>query len=86
MTNRIKLGWAICRRDDYILAKRCYRCRRYHHTFRECKGEETFPLLSVGHRLKNWTANKAKYKCIGFIIHTMITTTLLKRYFSIFIR
>jgi len=28
MTNRIKLGWTICRVDDYIVAKRCYRCSR----------------------------------------------------------
>ena len=36
MTNRIKLGWAICRVDDYIVAKKCYRCSRYNHTFQEC--------------------------------------------------
>ena len=69
MTNRIKLGWAICRVDDYIVAKRCYRCSRYNHTFRECKGEETCPLCSGGHRLKDCTANKTEYKCINCITH-----------------
>jgi hypothetical protein len=52
MTTRMKLGWAICRVDDYIVAKRCYRCRRY-HTFRKCTGEETCPLCSGGYRLKD---------------------------------
>ena len=35
---RIKLGWAICRVDDYIVAKRCFRCSRYNHNFRDCRG------------------------------------------------
>jgi len=64
MVARIKLGWAICRVDDYIVAKRCYRCSRY-HIFRECKGEETCPLCSGGHRLKDCTATKAEYKCVN---------------------
>jgi hypothetical protein len=34
---RIKLGWAICRADDYI-AKRCFRCSRYNHNFGDCRG------------------------------------------------
>jgi hypothetical protein len=29
MQVRIKLGWAICNVDDYIVAKRCFRCSRY---------------------------------------------------------
>ena len=65
MAARIKLGWAICRVDDYIVAKRCYRCSRYNHTFRECRGEETCPLCSGGHRLKDCTATQAEYKCVN---------------------
>jgi hypothetical protein len=41
---RIKLGWAICRVGDYIIAKRCFRCSRYDHNFQDCKGEETCPV------------------------------------------
>ena len=36
--SRIKLGWEICRVDDYIVAKRCFRCSRYNHNFRDCRG------------------------------------------------
>jgi hypothetical protein len=30
---RIKVGWSICSVDDYIVAKRCFRCSRYKHNF-----------------------------------------------------
>jgi hypothetical protein len=30
LTTIIKLGWSICRLDDYIMAKGCYRCSKYH--------------------------------------------------------
>jgi hypothetical protein len=45
MQARIKLGWTICSVDVYIVAKRCFRCSRFNHNFRDCKGEETCPLL-----------------------------------------
>jgi hypothetical protein len=65
MTARIKLGLAICRVDDYIVAKRWYRCSRQNHTFRECRGEDACPLCSGGDRLKDCTATKAEYKCVN---------------------
>jgi len=43
MTTRINLGWAICRVDDYIVAKRFYCCSRYNHNFREYKGRKHAP-------------------------------------------
>jgi len=33
MQAKIKLGWAICSVDDYIVAKRCFHCSRYNHSF-----------------------------------------------------
>jgi hypothetical protein len=45
MQARIKLGWAICKVDDYMVPKRCFRCSGYNHNFRHCKGEETCPFL-----------------------------------------
>jgi hypothetical protein len=65
MAARIKLGWTICRVDDYIVAKRCYRCSRYNHTFRECRGEETSPMCSGGHKMKDFTATKTEHKCVN---------------------
>ena len=65
LTTRIKLEWTICTVEDYIVAKRCYRCSRFNHTFRECKGKETCPLCTGRHRLKDCTATKTEYKCIN---------------------
>jgi len=31
---RVKLGWTICRVDDYVSVKRCYRCSRFNHNHR----------------------------------------------------
>jgi hypothetical protein len=50
---RIKLRWAICSVDDYIVAKMCFRCSRYNHDFRDYKGKETCTLCAGSHKLKN---------------------------------
>ena len=41
---RVKLGWGSCKVDDYVIAKKRYRCSRYNNTCKEYKGEETCPL------------------------------------------
>ena len=66
---RIKLGWAICRIDDYIVAKRCFRCSRYNHNFRNCKGEETCPLCTGSHKLRDSTATNSEYKCTNCLVY-----------------
>jgi hypothetical protein len=66
---RIKLGWTICRADDYIVAKRCFHCSRYNHNFRDCRGEETCPLCTGSHKLKDCTAAKSDYKCINCLTY-----------------
>jgi len=55
---RVKLGWAICKVDDYVIAKKCYCCGRYNHTYKECKGEETCPLCTGNNKLKERSATK----------------------------
>jgi len=69
MQARIKLGWTICRADDYIVPKRCFRCSRYNHNFRDCRGEETCPLCTGSHKLKECTATKSEHKCINCLIY-----------------
>jgi hypothetical protein len=78
MATRIKLGLTICRVDDYIVAMRWYRCSRYNHTSRECKGEATFTLCTERHRFKDCTANKTEYKCINCIAHNHHNRTTIK--------
>ena len=52
LKTRVKMRWAICKVDDYTAAKRCFRCSRYNHSYREFKGEETCPLCAGNHKLK----------------------------------
>jgi hypothetical protein len=69
MQARIKLGWAICNVDDYMVVKRCFCCSRYNHNFRDCKGEETCPLCAGSHKLKECKATKSEHKCINCLIY-----------------
>ena len=43
---KIKLGWHICKADDYVVAMRCFRCSRYNHRHKKCKGNETCPIYA----------------------------------------
>jgi hypothetical protein len=63
------LGWAICKVDDCVTAKRCFHCSRYNHTYKECKGEETCPLCTGNHELKECTSTKSDYKCTNCLIY-----------------
>jgi hypothetical protein len=44
--NKIKLGWQICKIEDYVVATRCFKCSRFNHRLRDCKGEETCPVCT----------------------------------------
>jgi hypothetical protein len=59
LRNRIKLGWTICKVDDYMVAKRCFRCSGFNHTHNQCKGVETCPLCAGNHKLKECTTPKS---------------------------
>jgi hypothetical protein len=67
--NRVKLGWTICKVEDYLVAKRCFRCSRYNHTHKECKGEEVCPLCTENHKLKECKAATSEHKCINCITY-----------------
>ena len=49
LQNRIKMGWIICKVDDCMVAKRCFRCNRFNHTHKECIEVEICPLCSGNH-------------------------------------
>ena len=68
MQTRLKLGLVICRVGDYIVAKKCFRCSRYNHNFRDCKGEETCRLFTGNHKLKECRATKSEHKNINCLI------------------
>ena len=62
---KVKLGWQICKIEDYVVATRCYKCSRFSHRARDFRGEENCPLCAGSHKLKECTTNPQEYKCIN---------------------
>ena len=65
LQKKVKLGWQICNIEDYVVASRCYKCSRFNHRARDCRGEETCPLCAGSHKLKECTSDPQEYKCIN---------------------
>ena len=62
-TKNLKMQWLICNVDDYLVAKRCFKCSRFNHRHQDCRGEETYPLCARGHKLKECRSQAGQYKC-----------------------
>lgn len=65
LQSKIKLGWHVCRAEDYVVATRCFKCSRFNHRYRECKGEEACPKCAGPHRLKDCVADSNSFKCVN---------------------
>ena len=65
LNNKIRIGWQICRTDDYIVATRCYKCSKFNHRTRDCRGEVTCPLCAGTHTLKECKENSTIFKRIN---------------------
>jgi hypothetical protein len=63
LQSKIKLGWQLCKAEDYVAVTRCFKCLRYNHGYRECKGEETCSIYAGDHRLMDCVAEPKTYKC-----------------------
>jgi hypothetical protein len=48
LDKNLKIGWLICNVDDYLVAKRCFKCSRFNHRHQDCRGEETCPPCVLG--------------------------------------
>jgi hypothetical protein len=66
---KLKLGWLIYSTDDYLVARRCFKCSRFNHRHQDCWGEETCPLCAGEHKLKECTAPAMHYKCINCVTY-----------------
>jgi hypothetical protein len=75
LQTKLKIGWLICKVDDYLVAKRCFKCSRYNHRHQDCRGEETCPLCTGGHKLKECKATADQYKCINCMIYNRFSKT-----------
>jgi hypothetical protein len=62
---RLKIGWVICKADDYIHVNRCFKCSRYNHRLAKCRGEETCPLCTGRCKIRECTSSQNEYKCIN---------------------
>jgi hypothetical protein len=40
----IKLGWQICKIEDYLVANRCFKRSGFNHRYRDCRGEVACPV------------------------------------------
>ena len=69
MHNKVKLGWINCNIEDYLVATRCFRCSRFNHRMRECRGSETCPLRAGNHNLKDCNTQPTEFKCINCQIY-----------------
>ena len=49
---KLKPGWLICSTDDYLVARKCFKCNRFNYIHQDCRGEETYPLCAGKHKLK----------------------------------
>jgi hypothetical protein len=64
---KLKIGWHICNAEDYVVVNRCFKCSRCDHRASNCRGEETCPLCTGGHKLKHCSASSNDYKCINCV-------------------
>ena len=70
---KLKLGWLICRADDYLMARRRFKCSIFNHRYQDCRGEETCRLCAVEHKIKECTAPAMHYKCINCVTYNRYT-------------
>jgi len=68
---KIKLGWIICGLGDYLVTNRCFKCSKFNHRSRECRGTVTCPRCAGNRALKDCSASPEDYKCIN--CHTFNT-------------
>ena len=41
LNKKIRIGWQICRIDDYMAVTRYYKCFKFNHRNQDCRGEVT---------------------------------------------
>lgn len=59
----VKIGWRMCRVQDYVGILRCFKCCGYFHFARDCVKEEACGLCAGQHMTKN--CNSSRRKCVN---------------------
>lgn len=66
LQKKLKIGWLICYAEDYIRINRCFKCCRFNHRARDCRGEETCPKCAGQHNITECTViTENDMKCIN---------------------
>jgi len=65
LNKKVRLGWQICKTDDYLTATRCFKCSKFNHRTQDCRGEVTCPLCAGPHTLKECKGDTTTFKCIN---------------------
>jgi hypothetical protein len=66
---KIKIGWQICKTDDYVTATRCFKCSKFNHRTTDCRGEVTCPLCAGPHTIKECKSNPTEHKCVNCVAY-----------------
>ena len=63
---KIKIGWQICKTDDYVTGTRCFKCSKFNHRTMDCRGEVTCQLCAGPHTTKECKSNPTEHKCVAY--------------------
>jgi hypothetical protein len=66
LNKKVRLGWQICKTDDYLTATRCFKCSKFNHRTQDCRGEVTCPLCFGPHTLKECKGDPTTSKCTNY--------------------
>jgi hypothetical protein len=69
LQKKVKLGWLICKIEDYVVAKRYLNVPDLTTWFRDCREEEICPLCAGRHKLRECTASPKEFKCINCLTY-----------------
>jgi hypothetical protein len=53
LNTKLKIDRNICNTEDYVAVNGYFKCSRHNHRASNCRGEETCPLFTGGHKLKS---------------------------------
>jgi len=65
LSSKSRLGWHVCRADDYVTATRCFKFSKFNHRTAECRGEVTCPLCAGTHTIKECKNDPTTHKYIN---------------------
>jgi len=66
LNKKVRLGWQICKTDDYLTATRCFKLSKFNHMTQDCRWEVTCPLCAGPQTLKQCKGDPTTFKCTNY--------------------